>query len=156
MHIVAHLPQIPAASAGVHQERFVSASKEMAPQTVSAIELLSVGTQQPLHAGAQIAPRRFHNEMKMVIHEAIGVNLPPSPPAGPGQQLKEELPIGVMSKDCFAPVTTAKHVIDRARILDAQRSGHLAKECSASSFVSILSSDPFLPPSGELLPKQSV
>ena len=35
--------------------------------------------------------------------------------------------------------------VDRARILDAQRSGHLAKECSASSFVSILGSDPFLP-----------
>jgi hypothetical protein len=25
-----------------------------------------------------------------------------------------------MSKDCFAPVSTAKHVIDRARILNAQ------------------------------------
>src|SRR5205814_73796 len=74
----------------------------------------------------------------------IGMNLPASSPAGLGQQLKEELPIGVMSKDCFAPVTAAKHVIDRARILDAQRSGHLAKECSASSFVSILGSDPFL------------
>ena len=85
---------------------------------------LSVGTQQPLHAGAQVAPRRFHNEMKMVIHQAIGMNLPPSSPAGLGQQLKEELPIGVMSKDCFAPVTAAKHMIDRARILDAQRSGH--------------------------------
>jgi hypothetical protein len=91
---------------------------------VSAIEQLSVGTQQSLHAGAQVAPRRFHNQMKMITHQAIGVNLPPSSPAGLGQQLKEELPIGVMSKDCFAPVTTAKHVIDRARILDAQRSGH--------------------------------
>ena len=38
--------------------------------------------------------------------------------------IRQELPIGVMSKDCFAPVTAAKHVIDRARILDAQRSGH--------------------------------
>src|SRR5580765_3855482 len=85
-----------------------------------------------------------HNQMKMIIHQAIGMNLPPSSPAGLSQQLKEELPIGVMSKDCFAPVTTAKHVIDRARILDAQRSGHWAKECSASSFVSILGSDPFL------------
>src|SRR6266404_6616367 len=42
-----------------------------------------------------------------------------------------------------APVPAAKHMIDCPRILDAQRSGHRAKECPQSKCVSILGSDPF-------------
>jgi len=43
-----------------------------------------------------------------------------------------------------SPVPAAKHMIDCPRILDAQRSGHRAKEYAQSKCVSILSSDPFL------------
>ena len=47
MHIVADSPQICAAWAAVHQKRFVTAPKKMTPQTVTAIESLGVGAQQP-------------------------------------------------------------------------------------------------------------
>src|SRR5436190_21014627 len=46
MHIVADSPQICAAWATVHQKRFVTAPKKMAPQTVTAIESLGVGAQR--------------------------------------------------------------------------------------------------------------
>jgi hypothetical protein len=89
MHIVADSPQICAAWAAVHQKRFVTAPKKMTPQTVTAIESLGVGAQEPLHACAQVAARRFHNQMKMIIHQTIGVNLPPGPPAGLVQQIQK-------------------------------------------------------------------
>ena len=59
------------------------------PQTVTAIESLGVGAQEPLHACAQVAARRFHNQMKMIIHQTIGVNLPPGPPTGLVQQIQK-------------------------------------------------------------------
>src|SRR5206468_10106330 len=75
MHIVAYLPQI-SASTPVHQKRFVAAAKEMAAKAVSPVELLSVGTQEPLHARAQVRTGRFHHQVKMIAHQTIGMNLP--------------------------------------------------------------------------------
>src|SRR5213080_4200197 len=89
MHIVADSPQICAAWAAVHQKRFVTTPKKMTPQTVTAIESLGVGAQEPLHACAQVAARRFYNQMKMIIHQTIGVNLPPAPAAGLAQQIEK-------------------------------------------------------------------
>jgi hypothetical protein len=56
---------------------------------VPAIELLSVGTQKPLHARAQVAARRFYYEMKMIAHQTVGVNLPTGPAASLSQKIKE-------------------------------------------------------------------
>ena len=89
MRIIAHLPQIAAAAAAVHKKRFVASAKEMTPKTVPAIELLSVGTQKPLHARAQVAARRFYYEMKMIAHQTVGVNLPTGPAASLSQKIKE-------------------------------------------------------------------
>src|SRR6266513_4965016 len=81
VHIIADSPQICAPWPAVHQKRLVTAAKQMPPQTVPAIESLRVGAQQPLHACAQVAARRFDNQMKMIVHQTIGVNLPPGAPA---------------------------------------------------------------------------
>ena len=52
--------------------------------------------------------------------------------------------ISVTSEDCFAPVPTAKHVIDCPRELDAQQSNHQAKECTPSHLYQYMALTPFL------------
>jgi len=127
MHIVAYLPQI-SASAPVHQKRFIAAAKEMAAKAVSPVELLSVGTQEPLHARAQVRAWRFHHQMKMIAHQTISMNLPSGSPAGPGHQSKEKLSIAVTLKDGLTSVAPTQQMINRARIFNSQGSHHRLKE----------------------------
>jgi hypothetical protein len=51
-------------------------------------------------------------------------DLPPGPPAGQAQQTQLQFSISLTPEDRFAPVASAKHMLDCARIFDAQRSGH--------------------------------
>src|SRR5205823_841083 len=127
MHIVAYLPQI-RASTPVHQKRFVAAAKKMAAKAVSPVELLSVGTQEPLHACAQIRTGRLYHHMKMIAHQTISMNLPSASPAAPRHELKEKLSIAVTLKDGFASVAPTQQMINRPRIFDSQGSSHRPKE----------------------------
>src|ERR1043166_1887117 len=75
MHVIAHRSQIPSATA-IHNQRLVSAGKEMAAELMPDIKALGVNAQEPLHAGDQIGLRSFEHQMKMIAHQTIGVNLP--------------------------------------------------------------------------------
>ncbi len=106
MNVITYLSQI-FPSAPIHQKRLVTSAKEMPRKSVPSIEALGIGTEKPLHSGAQIAARRLHDQMKMIGHQAIRMNLPGRPAAGAFQNLKKQLPIRIVSDNGFSPVAPA-------------------------------------------------
>jgi hypothetical protein len=123
MHIITNLPQvIPRAT--IHQQCLVASPKEMPGETMPPIKSLRVGAQKPLHPGAQIGARSFHYQMKMIVHQTIGMNLPLGLPTGAPEKLEKKLPVHVISYDCLAPIAPTQDMIDRSRIFNAQRPRH--------------------------------
>ena len=56
-------------------DRLVPACEEVAPQAVADIEPPRVGSQQPLHARHKVWLRRANDEMKMLRHQDVRVNV---------------------------------------------------------------------------------
>ena len=73
---------------------------------------------KPLHPGHQIPLERLHYQMKIIPHEAIGMDLPIGFRARLRQRGDEQLPILVSEKDRFPPVAAIHHVVNCARILN--------------------------------------
>ena len=57
-------------------QRLVASGEKVSAFLVPYVEAFGVNPQQPLHARHQVGLRRFHDQMKMIAHQAIGVNLP--------------------------------------------------------------------------------
>jgi len=76
------------------------------------IEPSGVGSQQPLHALDQIGFGRFDHQMKMVGHQAPGVNLPVGFGAGFPQRFNKKFPVLYPAKDGFLVVAAVHEVID--------------------------------------------
>jgi hypothetical protein len=126
MDVITHLPQI-SPSAAIHQKRFVTTAKEMARETVTAIELLRIGAQEPLHPGTQVAARSLYHQVKVIAHQAIGMNLPSRALAGTLDNLEKQSPIHVIPNDRLPPIASAQDMVNRAGIFYPQWSGHDAK-----------------------------
>jgi hypothetical protein len=62
--------------------------------------------------------------MKMVVHQAIRVNLPAGLAAGFAQSGHEPFPVKIVIKDRLAAVAAIHHVINRSGILNPQLPGH--------------------------------
>jgi hypothetical protein len=88
MHEVANLPEI-ISFATIYKKCLVATAKHMSAESVPAIELLRITPQQPLHSPAQITSRCFHHEMKMVAHQAVGMNLPAGSPTRPSEEIEK-------------------------------------------------------------------
>lgn len=150
MNVITYLSQI-FPSAPIHQERLVTSAKQMPRKAVPPIEALRVGTQKPLHSGAQIASGRLHDQMKMISHQAIGMNLPTCPAAGAFQNLEKQLSIRIVSDNGFSPVAPAQHMIEGARILNSQWSSHGAEPDRNGELCQYLALTPFCFFGGTLL-----
>ena len=103
MHIIAHRTQVTVAAA-IDEQRFVAAAEHVTKMFVPAVEPHRVGAQQPLHAGDQVCARGLDDEMKVIRHQAIRVNLPAGFLARLPEGLEKELAIVVSMKDVFAPI----------------------------------------------------
>ncbi len=79
MHVVAPRLQIPRRRT-VHDQGLVAAAEQMAEQLVAAVEPARVSAQKPFHARNQVRLGRFDHQVKMIRHEAVGMNLPARPP----------------------------------------------------------------------------
>ena len=74
---------------------------------------------------AQAVLRRGHrDEVDVIGHQAIGVNLPAGLGASLPQRRKEKFPVLIILEDGFPPVSAIHHVIYRAGILDSQLARH--------------------------------
>ena len=86
---------------------------------VPTIEAQCVTAQQPAHPRHQVALWRLDHQMKVVAHEAIGVNLKPGLGAGFRQRFEEVVAIHIGLIDVFFAVAPARDVINRSRVLDS-------------------------------------
>src|SRR5438034_6381923 len=111
MHVVARGLQIPWRRS-VHDQGLVAAAEQMAKQLVAAVEPSRVSTQKPFHARNQVRLGRFNYQVKMIRHEAIGMNLPAGLAARLAQGLDKPLAVGVVVEDRFAPVPTIHDMVE--------------------------------------------
>src|SRR5438270_13155439 len=105
----------------------------MAAKAIASIELLSVGTQKPLHACAQVRTGRLYHQMKMIAHQTISMNLPSGSSAGPRQELKEKLSIAIILKDDLASVAPTQYMINRPPDTQSAMAGPLTQRITNSS-----------------------
>jgi hypothetical protein len=100
----------------IDQLRLVTPTKEMATEPMPSIETDCISSQQPFHANNKISAGRLRDQMKMVRHKAIGMNLPTGFLTSSLETFQEQIPIGVAAKNCLAPIPAIHHVVERARI----------------------------------------
>jgi hypothetical protein len=62
--------------------------------------------------------------MKVIGHEAVGVNLPAGLFAGLSQGLQKAVAVEVIFEEGFAPVAAIHNVVDSARVLNSQFARH--------------------------------
>src|SRR4051794_698069 len=73
--------------------------------------------------------------MKMISHQAIGVNLPIGFLASLRERFQQVLPVNVVHENILAPITAIHDVIDRARIFNSQLPGHAANQTIGAASV---------------------
>ena len=73
------------------------------PLRINAIELA--------HTRAQVAIDRLHNDMKMVVHQAVGMANPVKPATHLAEQIDPALPVRIAKVDVLAAVTPRCDVV---------------------------------------------
>ena len=134
--VIAHALEITAARS-VHDQRLVAPGEQVAEELVTPVEATRVSAKQPFHSGDQIGLRRLDDQMEMIRHEDIGVNLPARLSASLAQRVDEALAIRIIHEDQFAPVTAIHDVIKRASLLDSQLAGHTRGVALAALYINI-------------------
>src|ERR1700674_1249087 len=108
----------------IDQHGLVATSEEMSAQPMSRMEAHRVGAEQPLHPTDQITEWRFHHEMEMIAHQAVGMHLPIAFRTGFGQGFYPELSICIFPNNLVAVSAAVHHVIDSSLVLDPRLAGH--------------------------------
>jgi hypothetical protein len=96
----------------------------VADPTVSAIEGLGVDPVELTHGPRQVGIGRFYDQMKVVIHQAIGMQQEMKPSNDVRQHIEEPLSVLIIDEDGLPGVAAGGDVVERAGKFDAQRSGH--------------------------------
>ena len=117
MDVVADRGEVIVAAA-VHNERLVASAEEVAEEFMTAIEASGVGAEEPAHASDEIAVGCLDDEVKMIAHQAIGVDLPVGLGTSFTEGGEEAMTIGVVGEDGLAAVAPAHQMINRAGIFD--------------------------------------
>jgi hypothetical protein len=123
VYVIARGPKI-SIPAAFHQLGFVATAQHVTDEFVPVIEPDSIGALQPGHAGDQVGVWAFQDQMVMIGHETISVNLPTGLLAGLGQGFEEIVPVYIVQKNVLTPVSSAHDVIHRSRIFNPQGAWH--------------------------------
>src|SRR5438093_4956783 len=123
MHVVARPLQI-SWRRTVYDQGLVAAAEQMAEQLVAEVEPSRVSAQKPFHARNQVRLGRLEHQVKMIRHEAIGMNLPARLAARLAQGLDNPLAVVVVVEDRFAPVPTVHNVVQSAGALELKLLRH--------------------------------
>jgi hypothetical protein len=89
----------------------------MAKISVAPVKTRGVSPQEPPHPGGEIGAGCFDHEMKMIGHQAIGMNLPAGLLARVAEGLQEQPPVFVGWENRFPSISAIHDVIHRAFIL---------------------------------------
>jgi len=107
----------------------------MAEFLVASIESAGVGAQKPFHAGHQIGLWRLNDQMKVVGHQIIGVDLPTGFSASLPKRVHKAFSVLVVGEYFLVPVAPVHDVVKRARVLDAKLAGGRKTQFWQSSLV---------------------
>ncbi len=140
MHIVADRTEI-ARRRRIHHQRLVAPTEQVTEELMPSVEPGGVGAQKPRHARDQVSLGRLDHQMKMISHQAEGVDLPIRFGAGLTQGFKKPFPIPVIVEDGFAPVPAIHHMVDCAFVFNTQMARH-ARGIQQTCKLSIVRSDP--------------
>ncbi|ERS12811.1 hypothetical protein Q668_17400 [Alcanivorax sp. PN-3] len=96
----------------------------MPHSTMAAIENLCIYTVKLTHSLRKIAVWCFNQKMIVIPHQAIGMAHPVGSLIHIIKNSKKGMPVFVRFINQFTPVSTRSHMVQGARKLQAQRSGH--------------------------------
>jgi hypothetical protein len=86
------------------------------------------------------------DEMKMIAHQTIGINLPACPCARLAEYFQKAISVDIVAKNCFPPVASIEEMIESAFVFDPDLAGHAAAFTTIAVCVSIVRTDPDWPP----------
>ena len=107
---------------------------------MATIEGLRVVPLQLAHGFGEIPLWRFHQQMEMVVHQAIGMKQEMKPGDDARQRREKLLSVLVIQKDVLSRIPPGGDVIERPGEFEAEWSGH-ARE-SSSPFLHRTNHDP--------------
>ena len=81
------------------------ALKKMPHVLMSPIEKLGVDPVKLPHSSGRISPARFHDQMIMILHEAVSMGNPIEPGYDGGKDIQEAIPIGWIQKNPLSGVS---------------------------------------------------
>jgi len=84
---------------------------------------------------AAVGLGRFDDQMKVIGHETIGVDLPIGLGAGLAERIEEEETIGIVPEDRFTAIAAVHDVVDRSFIFQAEFTGHESRMQTATRLV---------------------
>jgi hypothetical protein len=100
-------------------EKYLKARLYEANVSFPPIKPRAVAHVQPLHRTAQVGLRRFHQQVKVVVHQHIGMNPEPEPLGRLPQQLEKVRAVGLIPVNRPSFVAASSHVAAPTRALDA-------------------------------------
>jgi hypothetical protein len=112
---------------GLDEDGFVTPTENVAEEFVAMVEANGVGAQEPAHALHEIGVWRLDDSVKVVGHEAIGMDLKAGFFAGFGKGLEEIVTVHILEENILATIASAHDVIDRAGKLHSIFAWHRAK-----------------------------
>jgi hypothetical protein len=75
--------------------------------------------------------------MKMILHEAIRVDLPGGFGAGLPERFDETAAVQVVLEDGFTAIAATHHMVDRTGIFDAEFAGHAGRLQNTTRIVNV-------------------
>ena len=119
MHVATNRSKI-LVPAPIYDQRFVTSTKQMPTIAVAPIETRSVGSQEPFHACNQVGFRCLNDQVKMIRHQAIGMNFPIRSLTHFPQGLHKFPSVVIIQKDWLLPTPSNNDVVDRTFVFNPQ------------------------------------
>ena len=110
----------------------------MPANRVADVESLGVNPQQPFHPQNQVGLGWLHDQMEVMAHQAIGMELPLGLAAGLAQRGQKLLAVFVVPEDVLTLVPTVHHVIHGPRILKLRAPHHIRQTCCSALELKLL------------------
>src|SRR5579862_5526818 len=120
----------------------MASAEQVTEEFVPSIEPGSVGAQKPFHAVHQVGLGSFDDQVKVIAHETIRMNLPIGFFARLLQRFEEEFSVVIIVENVLPVIPSVHDMIDCSFVLNSKLPGH-ARQCGPTAReLSILRTDP--------------
>jgi hypothetical protein len=123
VHVIASGFEVPCTTT-IDNQGLVTATEEVAKKLVPAIETAGVSSQQPFHTNGQIGLGCFDDQVKMVGHQAPGMEPPSGFLTGLAQSSEKEIVVNIILENRFPSIPTVHDVVESPGVLHTQFPGH--------------------------------